>query len=82
MQEDTDVIGLNIGGGYGVAEEVMQLLAAEKDFNPLVVAGGTIPPPDIPLFKNMGVSEVFAPGSRSDSIVNYIKSMVETTAYT
>lgn len=81
MQEDTDVIGLNIGGGYGVAEELMQLLAKEKDYKPLVVAGGTVPPADIPLFKQMGVSEVFPPGSRLDSIVDYIRSMVKAKIY-
>ena len=63
IQEDVDVIGLSIGGGYGVIEQLMQKLS-EKQLKPLMVAGGTIPPPDVPLLEKMGIHKVFSPGSK------------------
>ena len=72
-QEDVDVIGMNIGGGYENARQVMEMLGKEKGFHPVVVAGGTIPQVDIPELKKLGI-EVFPPGSRLDSIVQYIES--------
>ena len=58
-----------------MVERLLQLLA-EKNFKPLIVAGGTIAPPDISALKEMGIDKVFPPGSRLDSIVNYIKDKV------
>jgi methylmalonyl-CoA mutase C-terminal domain/subunit len=72
VQEDVDVIGLNIGGGYGVIETLLQTLS-KRNLDPLIVAGGTIPRPDIPCLEEMGIDKVFPPGSSLDSIVNYIK---------
>ena len=77
IQEDVDVIGISVGGRYKVVERLFQLLA-EKNFKPLVVAGGTIAPSDIPQLKKMGIKEVFPPGSNLNSIVNYIKENVPT----
>ena len=76
IQEAVDVIGLSIGGGYGIVENLMQRLA-EKNLTPLIVAGGTVPPPDVLLLEKMGVSKVFPPGSRLDHIVEYIKSNIQ-----
>ena len=39
----------------------------------LVVAGGTIPKADIPRIKALGVAEVFGPGTRLATIVDYIR---------
>jgi methylmalonyl-CoA mutase C-terminal domain/subunit len=38
----------------------------------LVVAGGTIPKADVPEIKQMGVGEVFGPGTSLRDIVAYI----------
>jgi methylmalonyl-CoA mutase C-terminal domain/subunit len=78
IQEDVDVIGINIGAGYMAVQELMQLLRKEGVNNVLVVAGGTIPPQDIPQLKQMGVAGVFPPGSRLDSIVAFIEERVRT----
>jgi methylmalonyl-CoA mutase C-terminal domain/subunit len=77
IQEDVDVIGLSIGGGYGVIERLMQQLS-EKHLKPLMVAGGTIPPPDVPLLEKMGIHKVFSPGSKLNSIVDYIKENIQS----
>jgi methylmalonyl-CoA mutase C-terminal domain/subunit len=39
----------------------------------LVVAGGTIPRADIPRIQELGVAEVFGPGTRLATIVDYIR---------
>ena len=72
IQEHVDVIGLNIGGGYTYVSELMRLLN-EKNFKPLVVADGTVPPCDITLLKQMGIEEFFPPGSFLTTIVEFIK---------
>jgi methylmalonyl-CoA mutase C-terminal domain/subunit len=51
----------------------MDLLQQEKIENLIVIAGGTIPREDIPLLKEMGISEVFPPGSSLETIVKYIE---------
>jgi len=73
IQEDVDVIGLSLGGRYQQVREFMGLLKQNKAENMVVVAGGTIPREDIPLLKEMGISEVFPPGSSLDAIVKYFK---------
>ena len=42
----------------------------------ILVVGGTIPGEDIPELKELGVAEVFTPGSPVQGIVDYIRSAV------
>jgi methylmalonyl-CoA mutase C-terminal domain/subunit len=77
IQEDVDVIGLNIGSRYYQVRIVMEELRKKDVKDILVVAGGIIPPEDIPMLKEMGIAEVFPPGSSLDSIVNFIKEKVQ-----
>jgi methylmalonyl-CoA mutase C-terminal domain/subunit len=74
IQEDVDVIGLSLGGRYQQVREFMGLLRENKAENMVVIAGGTIPREDIPLLKEMGISEVFPPGSSLDAIVTYFRA--------
>lgn len=73
IQEDVDVIGLSLGGRYQQVRQIMDLLKQQKLENILVIAGGTIPREDIPLLKEMGIAEVFPPGSNLQAIVKYIE---------
>ena len=77
IQEAVDVIGLNIGGRYHQVRIIMEQLKEKGVEDVLIVAGGTVPPDDIPMLKEMGVSEVFPPGSTLDSITSYIKENVK-----
>jgi methylmalonyl-CoA mutase C-terminal domain/subunit len=43
----------------------------------LLLAGGIIPDEDIPKLKEMGVAEVFAPGTLTTEIVQFIKEWFE-----
>ena len=40
----------------------------------LVIGGGIIPDEDIPSLKEIGIAEVFGPGTYTDDIVTYIKN--------
>lgn len=73
VQEDVDVIGLNIGGRHGGIEEMFRLMREKGMDSVLIVAGGVVPPEDIPVLKKMGVAGVFPPGSRLDEIVSFVK---------
>ena len=72
LQEYVDVIGLNIGGRYGTVRRIMEKIHQQKLDHILVVAGGAIPPEDIPMLKELGIKEVFLPGSPLEDIVQCI----------
>jgi methylmalonyl-CoA mutase C-terminal domain/subunit len=42
----------------------------------VVTVGGTIPADDIPELKELGVAEVFTPGSSTQEIVDFIRGAV------
>ena len=77
IQEDVDVIGLNVCGRYKQIRDMLALLKEKGVDDKLVVVGGTIPPEDISLLKEMGVDEVFPPGSKLDKIVQYVREHVD-----
>src|SRR5918992_287673 len=75
LQEDVQVIGLSIlsGAHMTLFPRIMEELKRLGLDDVLVVAGGTIPKADIPRIKALGVTEVFGPGTRLATIVNYIR---------
>ena len=77
IQEDVDVIGLNIGGRYGTVKRMMDTMQQKKLDNIIVIAGGPIPPEDIPFLKGLGINEVFIPGSSLESIVKFIRDTIK-----
>ncbi len=75
LQEDVQVIGLSILSGAHMAlfPRIMDELRGRGLDDVLVVAGGTIPKADITAIKELGVAEVFGPGTRLASIVDFIR---------
>ena len=75
LQEDVQVIGLSILSGAHMAlfPRIMDELRQRGLDDVLVIAGGTIPKADIPRIKALGVAEVFGPGTRLVTIVDYIR---------
>jgi methylmalonyl-CoA mutase C-terminal domain/subunit len=75
LQEDVQVIGLSILSGAHMAlfPRIMDELRERGLDDVLVVAGGTIPKADIPRIKALGVAEVFGPGTRLATIVDFIR---------
>ncbi|MBI4464653.1 MAG: cobalamin B12-binding domain-containing protein [Acidobacteria bacterium] len=78
LQEDADVIGLSIlsGAHTTIVPKLMALLKERQMEDVLVVLGGIIPDADIPAMKELGVAEIFQPGSSLGSIVEFIRSHV------
>lgn len=74
IQEDANVIGLSIlsGAHLTLFAEVMALLKERGAADILVFGGGIIPDDDIPVLKDMGVSEIFTPGTPMQSIVDWV----------
>ena len=79
VQEDVDAIGLSIlSGAHNVLfPEIMKLLKEEGAEGIIVFAGGIIPEQDIPRLKEMGIREIFLPGTPTSAAVNAIRSAVQ-----
>ena len=75
LQEDVHCIGLSIlsGAHNVILPRITELLQERKLDDVLVVAGGIIPDQDIPKLKECGISEIFLPGTSTQSIIKYIK---------
>ncbi|MCI4455631.1 MAG: cobalamin B12-binding domain-containing protein [Sulfolobus sp.] len=78
VQEDADVIGVSIlSGAHLELVPMLVNLMKEKGLDDVVlVVGGVIPPQDVPKLKEMGVDEVFLPGSSLKYVVERIKELV------
>lgn len=79
IQEDVDVIGLSIlSSSYKyLVPEFMRLVKNEKVEDKLVLVGGIILEKDKRELKEMGVAEIFGPGTKTETIVKYIKDKVK-----
>jgi methylmalonyl-CoA mutase C-terminal domain/subunit len=75
LQEDVDVVGLSILSGAHMAlfPPIVEALRQVGREDVLLIAGGTIPANDIPKIKEIGVSEVFGPGTRLQDAVRYVR---------
>jgi len=78
VQEAVDVVGLSImsGAHIPICKKLTDMMKDEDMKDTLVVVGGVIPNKDIPILKQMGISEVFPGGSRFEDIVGYIRNAV------
>lgn len=78
VQEDVDAIGLSIlSGAHNVLfPEIMRMLKEEGAEDIVVVAGGIIPEQDIPKLHELGIREIFLPGTPTSVAVEKIRSAV------
>lgn len=78
LQEDVQVIGLSIHSGAHMTlfPKVVELLAERNAGDIVVFGGGIVPSEDIVELKRMGVSEIFTPGARTDSIIEWVRTNV------
>ena len=79
IQEDVDVIGLSIHSGahFAYTQQLIDILKENGVFEDiLIIVGGVIPAQDFDKLKEMGVGNVFGPGSMTSDIVSYIKSQI------
>ena len=79
IQEDVDVIGMSIlsGAHLEILPEIMSLLREQEMDDVVVVVGGIIPEVDRQPLKDIGISEVFGPGTSTGSIVEFIQESVK-----
>ncbi len=76
IDEDVNVIGVSssVEGHMPVARELTRRLAELKIDDVLVIFGGVIPERDVAPMKEMGVKEVFGPGSSADDVIAFIRA--------
>jgi len=82
MQEDVDAIGLSIlsGAHMHLFPRIMELRREQKMEDVLVFAGGIIPDQDILRLKEIGIAEIFPPGSSLEEIISFVRSHVRNPA--
>jgi methylmalonyl-CoA mutase C-terminal domain/subunit len=75
-QEDVDAIGVSIlsGAHQFLLSRIMELLREKGMSGVPVFAGGIIPDEDIPTLKQMGVIEIFQPGSSLEKVVELVRN--------
>ena len=78
IQEDVDCIALSIlSGAHNTLLPAVSALLKEKGADDIVfMAGGVIPEDDIPALKEAGISEVFTPGTSTETIVAWVRDNV------
>jgi methylmalonyl-CoA mutase C-terminal domain/subunit len=78
VQEDARAIGLSIlsGAHMTLFARVLELLGEQDARDIVVFGGGIIPDDDIPRLKELGVAEVFTPGTPTATIVDWVSGHV------
>ncbi len=79
LQEDVDAIGISIlsGAHMTVFPKVIQLLKEKGMSDVLLTGGGIIPDDDMKKLNDAGVGKLFAPGTPTSAIADYIKQWVK-----
>jgi methylmalonyl-CoA mutase, C-terminal domain len=76
VQEDADVLCLSsLSGAHDyLFPKVAQLFKEKGADDVLILGGGIIPEEDLPHLKESGIEAIFGPGTRTDDIVEYIRT--------
>jgi methylmalonyl-CoA mutase, C-terminal domain len=79
LQEDVDAIGISIlsGAHNTVFPKVIQLMKDKDMGDVLLTGGGIIPDDDMKALNELGVGRLFAPGTPTSEIADYIKEWVK-----
>jgi methylmalonyl-CoA mutase C-terminal domain/subunit len=82
LQEDVDVVGISIlsGAHMALVPRILELLQANRQAGVKVFIGGIIPDEDVPRLKALGVTGIYGPGASTDTIVNEIRTALESGA--
>ena len=77
VQEDVDVIGISIlSGAHNTL--VPKIVAGLKEYDAfedtLILVGGIVPDEDREKLKEMGVAEVFGPGTPMQDTIDFVRS--------
>ncbi len=79
MQEDADAVGLSLlsGAHRTLFPRVMEELRSRDLDDVLVFGGGVIPTADVAELKELGVAEVFTPGSSLTAICAWLEATLD-----
>jgi len=79
LQEDVDAIGVSIlsGAHMTVFPKIIDLMKKKGMNDVLLTGGGIIPEEDMKQLNEMGVGKLFAPGTTTTDIAEYIRSFVK-----
>ena len=80
IQEDVDIIGLSIHSGahFAYTQEIIDLLKEKGVFNDIMILlGGVIPAKDFPKLREMGVANVYGPGTLTKDIIEFIRNNIK-----
>jgi len=79
LQEDVDILGLSIlsGAHMTLFPKITELMKQKRLDDVVVFAGGIIPEEDIPSLKQLGIKEIFGPGTPTKTVVSFVKENVE-----
>ena len=80
LQEDVDAIGVSIlsGAHMTVFPKLIQLMKEKGMEDVLLTGGGIIPEDDMKQLNEMGVGQLFPPGTATSDIATYIREWVQT----
>ena len=80
LQEDVDAIGISIlsGAHNTVFPKIINLMKEKGLHDVLLTGGGIIPENDMQQLMHLGVGKLFAPGTDTKEIIDYITNWVST----
>lgn len=79
IQEDIDVVGVSMHNGAHLTLAVAVVDALrEAGLDTGVVLGGIVPPNDIPVLVEAGVSAVLGPGASNEEVVAAVRSAAQS----
>ena len=79
LQEDADAIGISIlsGAHMTIFMKISEQMKLKKMNDVLLFGGGIIPKEDIAKLKEIGVGELFTPGTPTHETIAYVKKWVQ-----
>jgi methylmalonyl-CoA mutase, C-terminal domain len=77
QEENVDIIGCSfMEGAHMFFSKKLVSLANKSGLEKVkIIAGGVIPPDDVPKLKKLGVQQVYTPGTPKDVILNGLKNI-------
>ena len=78
IQEDVDAIGISIlsGAHMTIFPRILNLMKEKKVDDILLFGGGIIPEEDLNKLKELGVGELFTPGTPTTEIIKFLQDWV------
>lgn len=75
LQEDVDVVALSClsGAHMHLFPAVVEGLQKNNAGDILVLGGGIIPDEDVSILKEKGIAEIFTPGTKTKTVIEYIQ---------